>query len=93
MSGRFLTTPLVVAAVILSRAELSVAGMAFIAFVFATLGAISLPANLLAGRTYSDRSVTGQTIRDERGFTFPTRSLATSTRDTFVQSDDWTPSR
>lgn len=89
MSGRFLTAPLLVSAVILSRSELSVPALASATLVLVALGALSLPATILAGRRYSDRSIRARGIRDERGFTFPNRGLASSTRDTFRQPDEW----
>jgi arabinofuranosyltransferase len=93
MSGRFLTAPLLASAIVLSRSELTAPGIASVTILLAALGAISLPSTILADRTYSDRSITARTIRDERGFAFYRRGLASSgtTRDTFRLPDEWTP--
>ncbi len=91
MSGRMLTVPLLAAAIILSRATLSLCGDAAVAVVFVILGSISSSSTIFAGPTYSASDVAIHGIRDERGAIFPHQSLATAWRGTFRQPDEWMP--
>ncbi len=90
MTGRFLTAPLLAAAVILSHSELSAIGTASIALVLGALGAISLPATILSGRTYSWQGRPSHGIGDERAFFFQGRGLMTAEQG-FFRQPDWTP--
>lgn len=90
MSGRFLTVPLLSAAVIVARTELAGFAIATIAIVVAALGAVSLNSTLLSGPTYSSTSIPQNGITDERGFMFPGRGLLTArrnTQDSMLQPD------
>ena len=93
MTGRFLSVPLIVSAAILARSELSLPESASVAVLFAVLGAISLPATILSGRTYSDPSTSPQRIRDERGLMFWNRGLLTATRDSLSVPNEWNPNQ
>ena len=85
MTGRFLTVPLLAAAVILARTPMSNLETAVVAVVILGLGAISLPATILSGAKYSDQVMYQSGINDERGFMFPTRGLITTNRNFFAQ--------
>ncbi len=90
MSGRFLTVPLLAAAVILARTELAGFAIAAIAVVVAVLGTVSLNSTILSGPTYSSNSIPQNGITDERGFMFPGRGLLTArrnTQDSLLQPD------
>ncbi len=85
MAGRFLTVPLLAAAVILARTEFTAVGGMCVAVVFVALGAISLPGAMLSGRGYVNRDMGWALITDERGFLFQGAGLVTVSRDAFVQ--------
>ena len=85
MTGRFLTLPLLASAVILVRSRLSKTETVIIALVFAATGVVSAPATVLSGPKYSDPQLAPTGISDERGYCFPGRGLATTTRDFFAQ--------
>jgi arabinofuranosyltransferase len=89
MLGRFLTVPLLAAAVILARTEFTAVGGMCVAVVFVALGAISLPGAMLSGRGYVNRDMGWALITDERGFLFQGGGLVTVSRDAFVQPP-WT---
>lgn len=84
MAGRFLMTPLLAAAVIIGRSDLSDAEFAIVALVLAVTGLISLPATVLSGLTYSEPHQTQVGIADERGC-FITRGIATAPEGFFTQ--------
>lgn len=90
MSGRFLTAPLLAAAVIVARTELSGFAIATVAIVVGALGGVSLNSTILSGPTYSATSIPQNGITDERGFMFPGRGLLTArrnTQDSMLQPD------
>jgi arabinofuranosyltransferase len=87
MTGRFLTAPLLAAAVILARTRMSHVETAVAAAVIVGLGAFSLPATVLSGAKYFDQAMYPSGINDERGFMFPGRGLITTTRDFFAQPE------
>jgi len=91
MSGRLLTAPLLVAAVILVRTDLSVVGDIGIAAVFAVLGAMSAQATILSGPTYTANESNNYGIIDARGVEFKYRGLLNASRYTFAQPNDWIP--
>jgi arabinofuranosyltransferase len=93
MSGRFLTVPLLAAAVIVSRTQLAGFAIATLVTVVAALGTVSLNSTILSGPTYSDRSIPATGITDERGFMFFGRGLLNAKRDTpdVVLQPDWSP--
>ena len=84
MAGRFLTTPLLAAAVIIGRSHFSDIETAIVAVVLAVTGFISLPATVMSGLTYSEPHQTQVGIADERG-SFITRGLATAPEGFFTQ--------
>jgi arabinofuranosyltransferase len=90
MSGRFLTIPLLASAVILSRSEMSTAGLISIASVLAILGTSSLHATILSDASYHDPSLPPNGVTDERGIWYPGGGLITATRDVFAEPD-WSP--
>ncbi len=90
MSGRFLTAPLVTAAVIVSRARLSTLQWVAIALILVIVGSLSLHATILSGTDYADNSMPANGINDERGFMFPGRGLTTATKGFFAQPQ-WMP--
>ncbi len=93
MTGRYLTVPLLAAAVIVARTELAVPALATIAIMVAALGTVSLNATILSGQAYNDHSIPLNGITDERGFMFPDHGLLNSRRDSpdSVRQPDWSP--
>jgi len=87
MTGRFLTAPLLGAAVIIARTRMSKTETAIVAVVIVGLGAISAPATILSGAKYFDQAMYQSGINDERGFMFPGRGLLTTTRNFFAQPE------
>jgi arabinofuranosyltransferase len=91
MSGRYLTVPLLAAAVVVARTELAVLTLATIALVVAALGTISLNATILSGRTYFTHDIPSNGITDERAYMYPNRGLLAVKRDTVdsLLQPDW----
>jgi arabinofuranosyltransferase len=65
MSGRFLTVPLLVAAILVSRSPLSIRHVEVAAVVFGAMALATIKATVLSGPGYSDSTIGDRA--DERG--------------------------
>lgn len=75
MEGRLFAAPLLVAAVLVARARPGRVQLSAAAAGVAALGAVSLRATLLSPASYSDRTIAGDGIADERGYYFQQSGL------------------
>ena len=89
MEGRFLTAPMLVAAVVFARSELSRAQWAVIGAVVALLGAVNVKATLLSDAGYINRTIAPTGIADERGFYYQEHGLLSAGKTTF-SAPAWT---
>ena len=78
MSGRFLTAPLVAAAVVIARSDLMVRQLQVAAVALGLLALPTIPATLLSGPGYSDARIDESGITDERGYYFQRYGLVAS---------------
>lgn len=85
MSGRFLTSPLLVSSILLSRSKFSIQQIKIVAIAAGILGLANINANFLSGRIYPGEppNIPLNGIADERGFYFQSRGLLLSARDSF----------
>lgn len=70
MEGRFLTCPLLLAALLLIRAQLSTARLVTVAVCVAALGAFGIQNTLLSSASYANEEISPDGIADERGYYF-----------------------
>ena len=85
MTGRFLTVPLLVAAIIVSRSPLSIRHVQVAAVAFGALALATIDATLLSGPGYSDSTIGDNGITDERAYYFQRYGLAAAPKGTFAQ--------
>jgi arabinofuranosyltransferase len=85
MSGRFLTVPLLVAAIIVSRSPLSTGHVQVAAVAFGALALATIDATLLSGPGNSDSTIGDNGITDERAYYFGRYGLAAAPKGTFAQ--------
>jgi arabinofuranosyltransferase len=83
MEGRFLTAPMLVAAVVFARSTLSRAQWAAIGSVIAILGAVNVKATLLSDASYKNQVIAPTGIADERGFYYQKHGLLTAPKSAF----------
>lgn len=85
MSGRFLTSPLLISAIIFSRSNISKPQVKIFSIAAGLLGLTNINANLLSGSSYpyNDKIISSNGIADERGGYFQQRGLLLSSRDSF----------
>lgn len=83
MSGRFLTSPLLVSAIICSRSNVLVSQVKIFAMAAGLLGLVNINANLLSGPSYNNQIISTNGIADERGYYFQQRGLLLSARGSF----------
>jgi arabinofuranosyltransferase len=88
MSGRFFTAPMVLAALLIARAEMSREQVAALAVGVGVLGAVGIDATLLSNSSYSDYSFTPSGIANERGYYYQRQGLAAAKPETFA-APDW----
>ncbi len=89
MEGRFLTTPIMISAVIVSRSSLTNVRLLGLAFCILILGAFNIDKTLLSGRSYVNMKIPPNGIADERGFFYQKSGLLTARNETFLVPD-WT---
>jgi arabinofuranosyltransferase len=85
MSGRFLTVPLLVATVIVSRSPLSIRHVQVAAVAFGALALATIKATVLSGPGYSDSTIGSNGITDERAYYFQRFGLVAAPNGTFAQ--------
>jgi arabinofuranosyltransferase len=85
MSGRFLTVPLLVAAIIVSRSPLSIRQVQVGAVAFGVLALATINATVLSGPGYSDSTIGDNGISDERAYYFQRYGLVAAPKGTFAQ--------
>ena len=91
MTGRFLTAPLLVAAVVIARSMLSTRHLWALAAGVGVLAVVGINATLLSGSRYSDTVIDEDTgIADERGFYFQSYGLMALVDSDRLQPRDWT---
>ena len=91
MTGRFLTAPLLVAAVVIARSALSTRHLWALAAGVGVLAVVGINATLLSGARYSDTVIDEDTgIADERGFYFQSYGLMALVDSDRLQPRDWT---
>lgn len=89
MEGRFLTAPLIAAAVIVARTPGTAGAWVALAAGTALLGAQQLPATLWSNASYQNKELGLYGIADERGFYFREHGLTATAKGRFAQPD-WT---
>ena len=85
MSGRFLTVPLLVAAIIVSRSPLSIRRVQVAAVAFGVLALATINVTVLSGPGYSDSTIGDNGISDERAYYFQRYGLVAAPKGTFAQ--------
>lgn len=83
MSGRFLTTPLLIAIILLSRIEFPVAAFGIIAISLMLLGIIKSGNTLFGDLSFDEVGIPESGITDERGFYFQMTGLFTANESLF----------
>lgn len=86
MAGRFLTAPLLVAAIQIARAKWSSVQLLVITFGIGVIGITHIHATLFSGPSYNNRMFTNG-IADERGFYFQHFGLLSKERKIFLNPD------
>jgi arabinofuranosyltransferase len=90
MSGRFFTSPLVLAVVILARTEPRGPSLAVAAVALAILGAANVRVTLWADRNFNESGIGRDGIADERGYYFHDFALVNARRETYADVT-WDP--
>lgn len=88
MSGRFLTAPLLVAAILVARTDFPGTKGKSAVVVMAVLGTINAQATLLSDADYRNATIPPSGIADERGFYFPAHGLISAKPGRF-DAPDW----
>ena len=87
MSGRFFTTPLLMAVVIWVRTPLNFRAMCLASFVIAGCATESLRSTLLSDSSYYNRVISPHGIADERGFYYQDHGLLAAHKPSFTHPD------
>lgn len=87
MEGRFLTAPLVISAIQISRYTYTKQSFLFLAVVIVALGLLNIRSTLLSDKNYSNTRFTQNGIADERGYYYQHLGLLTAKKETYAMPD------
>ena len=87
MEGRFLTAPLVISAIQISRYEYTKQSFLFLLVVIVALGLLTIRSTLLSDRNYSNTRFAENGIADERGYYYQQLGLLTAKKETYAMPE------